>query len=213
LSIQDDFHRPLVVAPQLRTARIRLRVLDPEDYPSLFRLATDEQVSYLWKYRGATPSYEDFVRTLFPGVICQFIVSPLEGRDILGLVVAYNADLRNGYCYGALVMAPKYMNTGLGGEAFALFCNYVFQIWSIRKMYLETLEYQSERFEGAVKAGLIREEGRLREHAFFGDRFWDQLILAVWREDVEQARAGRLGHLIMKNAVASEGSASGSVDS
>jgi hypothetical protein len=63
----------------------------------------------------------------------------------------------------------------------ALFLRYVFTCWNFRKLYMEVAEYNYEQFSSG--AGRFFEvEGRLREHFYYGGRYWDKLILTLSRE-------------------------------
>ena len=79
------------LSPSLHTRRLQLRMLTNEDHAPLYRLSSDPDVTFQWRFRGTTPSYDEFLKQLYPGVLCQFVVSPHGSQEVLGLVVAYNA--------------------------------------------------------------------------------------------------------------------------
>jgi RimJ/RimL family protein N-acetyltransferase len=62
-----------------------------------------------------------------------------------------------------------------------MFIDYVFTCWSFHKLYLEVAEYNVEQF-ATVIGRLFDVEARLREHLWYGERRWDQLLLALYRE-------------------------------
>ncbi len=62
----------------------------------------------------------------------------------------------------------------------ALFLEYVFRGWSFRKLYFELPEFNLAQFSRGVNR-LFVEEGRLREHLYYDGRFWDKVILALYR--------------------------------
>ena len=97
-------------------------------------------------------------------------------------MVAYQADHRWGHAYVAAAMAPESQATGLGIEATALFMNFIFSTWNLRKLYLEVPEYNLEWMVNSV-GGVLKEEGRLRRHSYYGHRWWDKYILAVYPDD------------------------------
>jgi RimJ/RimL family protein N-acetyltransferase len=170
--------------PPLATRRVGLRAMQPDDLHFLYDLATAEQVGFRWRFRGFIPSYETFVHSLTHDVLAQFlVVHPETGRQ-LGYVVAYRTDPRNRYTHIGIVMIPSLIGKGVGGEALILFVNYLFATWSLRKIYAEIPEFNY----GAVASGsgrFFREEAKLRRHLFYGGNYWDQYVVAIYRDEWE----------------------------
>jgi hypothetical protein len=124
-----------------------------------------------------------FERSLYSGVLSQFIIVPTdEPRRLLGLVVAYNASLQSDYCYIAAVSDNA---AGVGIlEAMALFLRYLLRHWPFRKLYLEVPEYNLDQYISAVSIGLLKEEGRLKGHQYYLNRYWDLITYAMYNEDL-----------------------------
>lgn len=173
---------PSGIAPVVEGPRTRLKLIEGSDIEFLYRLALDPARSYMWRFRGATPSPEQFHRELYNGVLAQFIVQHRERYDPLAHVVAYNASFENGTCYIGAVGSEGGQVGGLTIEGVAVFLSYVFASWPMRKVYAEVPAYSY----GAFSSGAGRyftEEGRLREASFHGDHYWDVHILATCRDD------------------------------
>jgi len=182
-----------MIPPRMVSARVLMRPITPEDYPALYRMSVTEPVNSLWRFRGATPGFDEFVQTLFRGVLCQFaMTSPTDGK-IIGQVTAYNADLRNDHCYASVCVGGEYLNSGLGIEGFGLFVNYLFYQWNFRKIFLEVAEMNYHNYESGLARGIFQIEGRLREYLFLAGQWWDQLILAVDRESLEKFNSLNIG--------------------
>ncbi len=169
------------VAPPLEGQHVQLRPVTPSDYALLQTLELSPDLNPRWRFRGSTPSPEQWSQTLWRGVLAQYLVMRPGQSLPVGLVLAYNPAFQDQYAYlaaarfGATQRSPVMM-LGLG-----LFVNYVFTCWPFRKLYMESPEYSFAEF--ASGAGRFFEvEGRLREHSFFGGRYWDQLTLAIYRE-------------------------------
>ena len=169
--------------PPLVGRLVRLRAIRPDDYPSLFDIAMSEQISFRWRYRGSIPDFGTFVQGLNQGVLCQFAVSSTTSDAIVGLVCAYAADNRNGHCFLAVVMADRFVATGAGVEAVALFTNYVFETWPMRKMYFEAIDFAYDQYRSG-EGRIFRREGCLKEHWYYAGQWWDEHMLAIYREDV-----------------------------
>jgi RimJ/RimL family protein N-acetyltransferase len=176
----------------LRGRRVFLRPPEPQDLDFLYNLSLGETTGFRWRFRGQIPSRETFEHVMWHDVLAQFVVVGIESGRRIGLVVAYAADIRSGTAYIGQLMDDKSVRRGVGIEAASLFLNYLFNNWNLRKLYGEAPAFTMTAFKsGAGK--LFRVEGILSDHIYYGGRFWDQYIIAHYREDWE-----RLRHLFAK---------------
>ena len=122
------------------------------------------------------------MRSLWEGVLCQFVVEPIRqpGR-LAGHVSAYNADLHSGTIYFAVAALPPFLGTGLAMEGSLLCLNYLFSVWRLRKIYVETNESALESFRSGLT--ILREEGRLREHDYVCGSYHDRITYAIYRTE------------------------------
>lgn len=182
------------------SADVTLRPIVEQDLPALYRASFDPESTHRWRFRGQTLSPEVFRRALFSeSVLAQFMVQPiaeLERRPAVGLVSAYNADHNAGYCYAAFQRtaitdrgrtAPDLNSTaarpsaGLMVEGMLIFLAYLFDHFSMRKIYVEIPDYNLPLVAGVSDEFLVR-EGLLRDHYFYGNRHWDLHIFAIYRQ-------------------------------
>lgn len=171
--------------PRLAGRRFSLIPLTPEHHYTVFRLSLAEEVNFRWRYHGAMPTWEAFESGLNANVLVQFaVVSNQDPKSPVGLVTAYNANLQDGTVYLGAVGSRQ-----LGGgvlEGFILMIGYLFDVWPLRKIYMETPEFNVSQFASAVEGGYLHEEGRLASHRYFSGRYWDHLIYAHYRDDYER---------------------------
>ncbi len=184
--------------PALGNGHVRLRALGPHDLDWLRAAETDEFLAFRWRLRGGHPSPHDYVDQIWTGALAVFVVE--QAGAPIGIVSAYQADHRNGHCR---VAAARLHQDGSMDTSFmagtALFFEYLFAGWPLRKLYLETPEYNLGQFSSAVDRGLLRVEARLEEFVFLADRYWDMLFLSVSRESWATFRATAVGrHLLRK---------------
>lgn len=180
----------------MSTERIRLHTITDRDSAFLYELMSSPQAGGRVRFAGATPSPEKIAATLWDSVLAQFIVDGVAARQSLGLVSITSPNFRDGFCYVSAVGTPSAQGSGLIAEAVMLTFNYAFLTWPFRKIYMEV----SETSYPAFRTGLGRffaEEGRLREHAFWDDRYVDVMILAVYRATWARHRADVLTRLHM----------------
>ncbi len=165
--------------------RVRLRAVVASDYDFLFVLAADERTGPHWRYRGLPPRPEEFVRDLWQGVLVQFLVERIDTNERVGLVVAYEANLRDGYCHlGALFRAEMRV---WPLEAMLLFVNFLFEEFGFIKLYSHVIDYNLDTFRSVV-GRWMECEGVLRDHERHGGRRCDLHILALWRDRFERDR-------------------------
>jgi len=168
--------------PSLVGRRASLRPVFPADYDWLYEISCSPAIGYRWRNRGATPSPEAFVESLWRGVLAQFMIERNDDREAIGNVFAYNADLRNGHASVGVMVNPDVSGRGWGLEGAGLFVDYVFKVWNLRKIYAEAPGFNFEQFRSGA-GRLFREEGLLRNHDYYDGRYWDLHILAIDRSD------------------------------
>jgi RimJ/RimL family protein N-acetyltransferase len=160
---------------------ITLRPVRPADYDFIRSAELSDDLGLRWRHRGATPSPEAFAHALWAGVLAQFLVVANADHRVVGLVSAYDPDLRAGTCFvGFARFDPHDRSPGLV-EAVLLLTDHLFAHWPFRKLYGETIEFNLADL-GGVLGPLLVEEGRLREHVFAGGRHWDLCYLALYRD-------------------------------
>jgi len=169
--------------PLLNGKRVLLRPIGDDDYAFLYGLGTDVELAYRWRFRGETPSPEAFHSLLWNGTLVQFMVCARDTGSPVGHIFAYNANFRYQTAFIGVAVKTSCVGRGWTLEAANLFLRYVFALWPFRKLYAEVLEFNYGQFASASGRG-FEVEGRFREHEFYGDRYWDLLILAIYRETV-----------------------------
>ena len=187
--------------PVLSGRHVRLRTLMPSDYEYLYRLATDEEIAWRWRYRGHTPSPEQFQQNLFAGITAQFIVEHLPTGKPIGHVQAFDANDRNESCHFSILLDPSLDRVGWTMEALLLFLDYLFTVFNFRKLYAEVPEFNFRKlYAGAQRYAKI--EGRLREHEWHAGRYWDLYFVAVYRDDWAEQWHPRVEQLASERAEA-----------
>jgi len=171
--------------PALQGRHVYLRAIMPEDYRFLRQIETSSPIGHRWRFRGAVPSPEAWAQAFSQGTLAQFLVVAHKQHRPLGTVSIYNASFQDGYASLAAARfevtdrSPLFM-LGLG-----LAIDYTFTCWDFRKLCMEVPEYNYSQFESSA-ARWCEIEGRWRDHWYFDGRFWDVLLLALYRERWKQ---------------------------
>jgi RimJ/RimL family protein N-acetyltransferase len=163
--------------------RVKLVPVTSRYVEFLYNLSVDEEIAYRWRYHGRVPSLDRFAADLWKGVLAQFVVVSAKSGSPLGLVVAYDFNLRNGYAYLGGVMTPHTHRTGAPIEAFRIFLAHIFRNWNLHKLYMEYPEYNMPQFF-ARRPGLgVVPEARLTDHIYYGGKWWDWITVALYRTE------------------------------
>lgn len=170
---------PLV--PQLATKTLRLLPVVPEDVGQLYGLVTRPDTCFRWRYRGAPPPVERFAENLWAQVLVQFTVRSVQTDELVGTVVAYNADRAMRYLYVGVVFSPQYAGTGAAAQISAVFIDYLFHILPLHKIYLEVPGFNWPQMQSG-EGKLFTVEGILHDHDTYAGQLWDQRICAVYRQ-------------------------------
>jgi hypothetical protein len=176
--------------PALETPQVFLKAVTPDDYPFLRHAQSNAELLFRSRYRGATPSPDQWVQQLWSGRLAQFIVGAQDGNTPIGLVAVYEPNFQQGYAYLSAERFDPSRRSPLMIIGFALFLNYVFSCFDFRKLYMELPEFNYDQFASG-EGRYFELEARLRDHSFFGGRYWDELVLAIY-QDKWQEGEGRL---------------------
>jgi RimJ/RimL family protein N-acetyltransferase len=190
LASMHEYSNP--VEAQRPLTNVGLRPLRPGDYQQLYEACLDPTTSFRYRFGGRTPSFDEFRTTLYAGVTAQFAVCDVRDGRLIGLVSAYNEVRDLGHCYLAFQRCGQAAGVSSEREmvdGMCLFVRYLFVTFPLRKLYIEVPEY-NEYLIGGMTSSFLRAEGRMAAHYWHAGRYWDNLLLALYREDFEEiARA------------------------
>jgi RimJ/RimL family protein N-acetyltransferase len=166
----------------MASRRSQLRLIQPEDYDFLYRLAIDAGRS--WSWRGRPISSESFLATLWENVESQFLICSSNGAR-LGLAGFYSGNLFHRFSYFRLYLSPHARRSGWPLEGAALILNYGFVHYGLRKIYAEMTPESLSKVSSAL-TDLFTVEATLKEHFYADGRYVDQYVLALTATPVER---------------------------
>src|SRR5215204_1093796 len=171
----------------LRGERVSLRPIERSDLAQLAELLEDPDVAALagegpvvlaslaeweawFQQRAANPPKDSI----------SFAVES-EG-ELIGQAGLHRVDHFNQRCDLGIALGKNYWGRGLGQEATRLLVDYAFTYLNMNRVSLRVLA-DDARAVGAYRKAGFREEGRLREAAWFPGDFHDELVMSVLRAD------------------------------
>jgi len=146
----------------------------------------------LWNVRvPVTQSFDQFAATFQQGILRDFMLKEAGSERLIGYVWSYNYAPDNGTCYVGMIVRPDVIGTVAWYlEGLALFLDFLFANWPLRKVWFEALEHSAEQFQhGLARVGT--HEGRLREVAWYGDRYEDMLYWSITRQQWQESPLSR----------------------
>jgi RimJ/RimL family protein N-acetyltransferase len=166
--------------PSLVGRAYALRPLSAVDYEPLYRMLVTGDNAWRWRFRGATPSPDEFVGLLWANSLVSFVLVDRAGQAV-GFSQVYGHDFRSGTAYLGLALDAQYRQRPHVLETAIMLLDYTFATWNLRKLYLEVPEWNLEQLAGGIGRYFV-EEGRLREHEYLDGRYWDVVVLALYRD-------------------------------
>jgi hypothetical protein len=176
--------------PPMRGRHVYLRPLTAADYPAIDAAQASEAVGVRWRFRGTTPGPERGAQSMWQTVLAQFLVVSTVSDRYIGLVVAYQPNFQDGHAQLAALRLDR-RPTPLMILGHTLFVNYVFTCWNFHKLYMAVPGYNLDQI-AAGRDRYYRIEGRLHDHYYYSGRRWDELVLAIYRDEWRERAARRL---------------------
>lgn len=171
---------------------VYMRPLMPGDHEHLYFAALEPSNSFRWRFRGQTPGFREFSETLHHGTLAQFAFAATVGDSLVAYCSAYQYDANAQHCAFAvqrLDFDSRYDTAVI--EAVALFLNYLFATFQLRKVFADIPEYNFRAF-GLVE-GVFETEGEKRDYYWHAGRFWSEITISTSTEAWQRFAAGFFG--------------------
>lgn len=183
------------------TSRVRLAPIEPAHIGPLYLAATHPADGYRWRWRGRTPSAEEFHQTLFAGVKSQFVVEEQGSGRLVGMVVAYDEDLACRHCQvGFIRAAGNDVVPGGMVEGMAVFLDFLFHSFPYERIIFDVPEFNLPLLAACIDA-LITPDGSIPAFYFHGGRSWDRCFMSIWRHDWQPIGEALFGRAVVDDRV------------
>ena len=167
-------------------AKVALRLVLEEDIPTYHSFMNNPEVTqflaaYLpislnqeheWYEKVCKPKPDDMT----------FAIVDKENDVLIGAIGLHKIDRQNlTATTGASIGDQSYWGKGYGTEAKMLLLEFAFNELNLRKIYSEVIGYNDRSVAYSKKCGYV-EEARIPEHYFRKGKYWNKIVLAVYRE-------------------------------
>jgi RimJ/RimL family protein N-acetyltransferase len=168
--------------------RVRLRALDPSDFPLLTHWLNDSDVMVYWGRPGNTVSVSEVAaqeeRNAARGNSRKYIIETTDGVPI-GQIDYYDLDWQARSAWISIMIGhPDYWGGGYGTDAMRTLLTYLFRQLGLHRVAL-TAHAGNERARKSYRKNGFVEEGVLRDWAYFNDAWEDGVLMSVLAGDFE----------------------------
>lgn len=166
--------------PRLREGDVELVPVGPEHYQFL-RHHEFTRLGHWWRSRGTLASPEEFASRIWAGVATQCVAIGVSDERPLLWLQCFNLDRENDIASLAVARLSDVLLSRRPATALALFVEYCFTEFALRKLYVEMAEPNAVRI-GSTVGPLLVEEARFADHLRVRDQYFDLIISAIWRD-------------------------------
>ena len=164
--------------------RVNLRLIHEDDVQVITGWMNDEEVTrHVSHYLPASVKSEtEWIQKLEDRT--KEIIFGIETSDgqLIGLMGVHNINWRDRTAStGALIGEKEYWGKGYGSEAKMLKLKYAFDVLNLRKICSTCIAFNERALRYQQKCG-YQVEGRRKNQHFADGKYWDEILLAVYRE-------------------------------
>lgn len=169
----------------MRSNRVTLRPLAQDDIPLLTRWINDpEVIQYLNAYLPMMETEEEnWLQNMQSSQHSDICFAIVVDEKMIGNMGIHNIDWRHRTAVtGTIIGEKEYWGYGYGTEAKMLLLAYAFNTLNLRKIRSSVLAFNERSHRYSMKCG-YKEEGRLKEQLFRHGQYWDEILLAVFKDN------------------------------
>ena len=89
--------------------------------------------------------------------------------------------------FGILIGQPTDWDKGYGSQATRLMIDLAFETMNLNRVMLDVYEFNERGIHAYEKLGFQR-EGVLRQHHYWGGRYWDTIVMSILRSEWDAAK-------------------------
>ena len=167
--------------------RVRLRAIEPSDYPLLFDWVNDPSVMVYWGRPGNTQSLaqviEEEERQAARNNSRKYLIETCDKRKVIGQIDYYDLDSIARSAWTSIMIGnAEYWGGGYGTEAMRILLHYLFNQVGLHRVALTVHESNTRAQRSYEKNGFVS-EGILRDWMFFDGSYVNGVLMAVLEDD------------------------------
>lgn len=172
-----------------RGNKVILRPIIEDDIPKFFIWMNDPEVTK-FNTRSLPVSMKQevewFQRNCDDARKINLAIVDAQTNNLIGSMGMHGINHVSGTATtGAIIGNKEYWGKGYGGEAKMLFLHFAFYGLNLRKIYSEVLCFNERSINYSLKCGYVK-EAILPNDIYKDGKYWDKVILAVYRSQWEK---------------------------
>ncbi|MGH2442571.1 MAG: GNAT family N-acetyltransferase [Chloroflexota bacterium] len=174
--------------------KVRLRAIEPADYPLLATWLNDPEIMVYWGRPGNSVSLaevaRDEERQAARGTSRKYMIETFDALAI-GQIDYYDLDLQaRSTSVSIMIGNPEFLGGGYGSDAMRTLLGYLFRQVGLHRVALNVHRSNERALHSYRKNGFV-EEGIMRDWAFFDGHWVDGILMSVLATDFENITAAR----------------------
>ncbi len=118
-----------------------------------------------------------------PQPFTLFAIRTIEGEHLIGWMDLEGTLFPHGEAFVGIGIGDRdYWGKGYGTDAMRVILRYAFQELNLRRVALDTFEYNPRAIRSYEKAGFVQ-EGAVREYLYREGKRWDLIFMGILREE------------------------------
>jgi RimJ/RimL family protein N-acetyltransferase len=183
----SPMHNPFLIGRS-----VYLRPLEREDAALVQPWMNDPDVNRTMRTHGplslcAEQAYID--KLLQNEHACTAVIVRRDVDQAIGLCGLHQIDFQQRHCIFGITIGDKdAWGMGFGTEATFLMVQHAFETMNLNRVALQVYEYNQRGLRAYEKVG-FRKEGVLRQENYREGRYWDTILMAMLRQEWDEAKA------------------------
>lgn len=178
----------LMVLPTIRTPRLMLRAITPDDVDALFRIFGDLELTRYWGHptladrTAAETLAEDIRAGAASGKLLQWGIALGGTADLIGTCTLASLDRKNRRADIGAALAPEHHSQGYAEEAVRAVIDHGFGELDLHRLTADVDPRNTPALRLVERLG-FRKEGLLREHYRQNDEWQDGLLFGLLKRE------------------------------
>jgi UDP-4-amino-4,6-dideoxy-N-acetyl-beta-L-altrosamine N-acetyltransferase len=176
----------------IKGKRIKFAPLDRKHIDLFLKWFNDPEITqYLLMYKPLTRDWEEewfnALKNKDDSIYFSILLIDQEDPEkIIGNCAIHDIDSKNRSCSCGITIGEKeYHGKGYGTEAMESLVEYGFNTLNMNRIELTVFEFNNRAYKTYQKVGFV-EEGRKRQARYHNGKYYDEIIMAILREDWEK---------------------------
>jgi len=171
----------------LKSNRIILRPIERTDIPQIIKWVNDPDVRQYISiiFPMMETDEQEWFDNLHRRKPNDMVFGIVVDEKFIGNMGVHGISWTNGTATtGAFIGEKEYRGKGYGTEAKMLLLHYLFHTLNLHKVCSTVIAYNKRSYAYSMKCW-YKEEGRRKAQLYRKGQYWDEVLLAVFREDWE----------------------------